>query len=126
MSTEKVCPVGIVEKASELADEAEGYDLPDDYAPMEGATWEMERARVRHEHTNYTDLLENLPACLCFEDDWVGCDDGCPMKDKQNLCCCTAFGPGHDAHDIIMSACNSPAEEVLREWTEKRKKGEDR
>lgn len=117
---ERKCPVRMVEKASELADEVKA-DLPADYQP-EGDPWPLEVANVRHWHTDYEGLLQSLPECSCCSPDWPGCDENCPLIDYDGdvpMCGCHERGPAQRAHDILKWAANDLAETALREWCSK-------
>ena len=112
----KQCPVGIIEKAEELVDrlEAKG-SLPDDYKPEE--LYNVTLADIRHEYTNYEDLLHELPLCPCVD---VPCD-----KAGTYDCPCYEGSPcesEYAAHETLKWPAKVLAERLYGEW--RRKQGE--
>lgn len=113
------CPVGIVEKAHKLAHRLEAKGpLPDDYKPEE--LYNVILADIRHEYTNYEDLLNELPLCESTEPDWHGCDLACPFRIQgdggDSECECPY---SEQAHDELKWAAKGLAERLYGEWISK-------
>ena len=124
------CPVEIVERAEELRTQlAPKRSLPDGYKPedqypeladMPGyeptpMPYNVILAEIRHEYTNYEDLLYELPLCPCAD---IPCErggtDDCPCRDGQECQFAQA------AHESLKWAAKGLAEQIYREWVEKR------
>jgi hypothetical protein len=91
----------IVEVAKQLALQVElTSPIPPDYDPSE-LWWPQIRAEIRHEFTNYDQLLRELPMCVDHRDEAGECvwdlerDLECPLE--------------RQAHDIIKWAANRVA-----------------
>ena len=106
---ERTCQ--IVEVAKELVGQVEAQELPSDFDP--GDLWYDEiLAVIRHEYTNYEELLNKLPLCVDIWDAgqcvWQSEDDfdlECPFE--------------REAHDLLKWAAKDAAEEVYQRWKAK-------
>ena len=104
----------IVEVAKALVSEIEAQELPADFEPG-WVRYNQIIAGIRHEYTNYDQLLDRLPLCV---DLWERngteyCnqqlefpEDSCPLKDE--------------AHDLLKWAAKAAAVEAYSGWLEKR------
>jgi hypothetical protein len=104
----KECP--LLERAHALASKIDADELSDDFTP-DDASYDEILASIRHEHTNYQELLWELPPCeeICNDDEMIqGFLDGdiCPWT--------------QEAHDIIKWAAKGKAEELYLKWMEKK------
>ncbi|MCK4348966.1 MAG: hypothetical protein KAW47_10150 [Thermoplasmatales archaeon] len=101
----------IVDKASDLASEVWAEELPDNFDPSDLHYNEI-LANIRHEFTNYQELLWQLPLCVDFENPDY-CEKvtiegyGCPLQEE--------------AHDIIKWSAKEKAEQIYSKWLEKKK-----
>jgi hypothetical protein len=101
----------IVDKASDLASEVWAEELPDNFEPGDLYYNEI-LANIRHEFTNYQELLWQLPLCVDFENPDY-CEKvtiegyGCPLQ--------------KEAHDIIKWSAKEKAEQIYSKWLEKKK-----
>ena len=101
----------IVDKASDLASEVWAEELPDNFEPGDLYYNEI-LANIRHEFTNYQELLWQLPLCVDFENPDY-CEKvtiegyGCPLQEE--------------AHDIIKWSAKEKAEQIYSKWLEKKK-----
>lgn len=108
----------IVKIAESLTSRIETRDLPPDFDP--GDEWYNQiLACIRHEYTNYEQLLWELPLCVDFWDEHgseycrvaAGCSEQewgrgfypCPLQEW--------------AHDILKWAAKAAAEKVYSEFT---------
>jgi len=106
----------IVALASDLVSKAWAKELPDDFEPGDLSDDQI-LANIRHEYTNYQELLQELPLCVDFENQAYckkiigrGYLDGdeCPLL--------------QEAHDVIKWGAKEKAEQVYSSWLEKKKK----
>ena len=95
----------ITDLAESLVDRLKGQSLPADFEIGDGH-YNLLIAHIRHEFTNYEELLWKLP--------------GCPME-------CTAIEDGDEciyqimAHDTLKWAAKALAEELYSTWHEAHK-----
>lgn len=112
------CTVGIVEKAHKLAHRLEANrSLPDDYKPQE--LYNATLAEIRHEYTNYEDLLNELPLCGCAELDWPGCDPSCPFLIQEDWGAVCECPYSEQIHNELKCAAKELAERLHRECLSK-------
>ena len=91
----------IAEVAEQLASQVKvTSQIPPDYDPSE-LSWEQIRAEIRHDHTNYHQLLWELPICVDHHD----AGGECVWDAETGLECPLA----EEAHDIIKWAANRVA-----------------
>lgn len=108
----KQCPVGMLEKAKELASPEATGPVPDDYDPGDFSLNEV-LADIRHEYTNYEGLLHSLPLCAASEPDWPGCSEECPFYHELWECKCPYLDQVH--HDLKWAA-KEVARILYEEW----------
>ena len=103
MGINENCPVGIVEKAYMLVSELEVTGKPDKATDWDDWSYNQILAHVRHEHTNYEELLNELPDCPIE----------CSAYEEYGLdgIACQHRGI---AHDILKWAVKSLADSLMR------------
>ena len=112
------CPFGIklVEKAKELVLELAPIELPPDFK-LDGpefsghVPYPKRIAKIRHEYTNYEELLSELPLCV---DNW--------QDEEARLLCLSVTEDGkecpHDeeAHDLLKRAATDLARDIHQKY----------
>ncbi len=114
----KECAPGleIVQKAETLKPRIQARELPADFVPgasgfVGAASYHAVLARVRHEFTNYLELLGQLPQCMLTADE---------HKDLRKVC--PELGPGAEcpyrkkAHNVLKWVANSAAKAAYDQW----------
>jgi len=104
----KSCPVLVA--AERLSKSVQGADLPADWAPSEELYEDEILANIRHEHTNYEQLLNRLPLCA---DEW---DAGRCHWDYETDGPCLLQ---EEAHDTLKWAAKNCAERLYKQWQER-------
>ena len=106
-----LCELGIVETANQLVIKLVAQDLPDDYKPSKGWSYLEEVAWIRHNYTNYEEMLWELPLCFEYWDNGGNCPHdyesgfNCPLYDK--------------AHDILKWRAKELAAEISQKWLDR-------
>ncbi len=109
-----VCDLEMEKIALSLTEQVEAYELTDNFDPSD--LWYGQIiAHIRHEYTNYENLLHKLPSCTMYISEGGICgwdfdkkeDGGCPLVEF--------------AHYILKREANSHARNVYDNWLRKRK-----
>jgi hypothetical protein len=109
----------IVKIASDLVSKIWAEELPDDFEPGDLSYNEI-LANIRHEYTNYQELLWELPFC---EDMWKENRSYCKKVAIEYRLASIGECPFlREAHDILKWDAKEKAEQVYSRWLEKNKK----
>ena len=102
------CQANIVKVARQLTGQLEGIELPEDYDNGE-LSYPQIIADVRHNYTNYDDVLRMLPLCV---DVWAS--NGICNWDMETDDECCLFT---QAHDLIQRKANEIAKDLFKSKT---------
>lgn len=109
----------IMEAACRLVKEIDAEKLPIDFKPH-FSNYDEILAEIRHDYTNYMDLLHELPLC---EDTWKENRSYCKKVANQYHLVCIADCPFlREAHDILKWKAKEKAEQIYSAWLEEIKK----
>ena len=93
--------------AEELVDEVVAYDLPPDFEPGDWP-YNMMLASIRHEYTNYEELLARLPNTFPLDD-----MPFCPCPREPGDCFNEMM-----AHDMLKWRAKDAAEGAYSDWVQ--------
>ena len=120
---ERRCPIGIVEKARELATQVKPVELPDDldfdktWGPLTRISW------IAHAYTDRDRSMSKMAElCPHSDSEYCGADDReCLRRGKRftDSCWCHQVGPLAEAYSIVEDACRGAAVHALEEWDRK-------
>ena len=106
------CTLGIKEAAKQLVTKLEVDALPEDF-DIAGLWYPQCVAKVRHNYTNYEQLLTELPLCVDYRD----AGGACPHNFESGYDCPLKIA----AHDTLKWAANDLAKQEYDAWLARRK-----
>lgn len=106
----KLCTIGMAEAGKSLVTKLEGYNIPDDFDPLDLSYNEI-IANIRHQYTNYENILFELHLCVEY---W---DRGgyCPHDNEDGGCILIS-----ETHDNLKWAAKEIAKDSYQEWLERK------
>ena len=103
----KECPV--VQIAGDLARQIEAQELPEDFNPGD-MSYNLLLPHIRHEYTNYGELLRDFPLCADLWDQGIKCYSEGESQECHLM---------REARDILKRAAKDAAEEIYLKWERK-------
>lgn len=118
MANKGSCPKEIEQLVKLLMHQIKAADLPDDYSPGDSSYPEI-LANIRHEYTNYEELLN------CLNEKLINIETGdsfcwtCPIGnlDEDRPECVLE----QSAHDELKYATKAKAKEIYQHWLDNKK-----
>lgn len=101
------CPV--VQIAGDLTRQIEARELPEDFDPGD-MPYNLLLPHIRHEYTNYGELLHDLPSCVELWDQGIKCYSEGESKECNLM---------REARDILKRAAKDAAEKIYLKWERK-------
>lgn len=101
------CPV--VQIAGDLARQIEAQELPEDF-DLGDMPYNLLLPHIRHEYTNYGELLRDLPLCADLWDQGIECYFEGESEECRLM---------REARDILKRAAKDAAEEIYLRWERK-------
>ena len=98
------CPV--VQIAGDLARQIEAQELPEDF-DLKDMPYNLILPHIRHEYTNYEELLHDLPLCVDRWDQGIKCYPEGAGEECNSM---------RKARDILKRAAKDAAEEIYLKW----------